>query len=293
MRVLISGGGTAGHINPALAIAQQFRKADPNNRILYVGTPNGMEADLVKRAGFDFVGIPMAGFYRSFSPSAISHNMKTVYLAQAAKTKAKKILQDFKPDVVIGTGGYVCGPIVQRAQKMGIKTALHEQNAFPGMTNRMLAPKVDYLFLAVEEAKDRFPAGSKHTMVVGNPVRSQIIEADYQQARDTLGIPEDEFTILSFGGSLGADTINKMAADLIEWHKDKREIHHIHGYGRLGKVKFPALMKEKGIDLDDYPLISANEYIYNIQDEKKHLDRNLPRCSYYTVFVEIGPGSKG
>ncbi len=281
MKVLISGGGTAGHINPALAIAQEFRKE--GDQILYVGTPNGMEADLVKRAGFDFEGVSVSGFYRSLSPSAMMHNFKAVYQAQAAKRKAKKIIKEFSPDVVIGTGGYVCGPIVLQAQKMGIKTALHEQNAFPGMTNRMLAPKVDYLFLAVEEAKDRLPQGSKHTMVVGNPVRSQIIDADYIVAREKLGIAEDEFTVLSFGGSLGADTINKMAADLMEWHKDKGEIRHIHGYGRLGKEKFPKLMEEKGIDLSKYPMISANEYIYNIQDAIAAADLMICRCGALTL----------
>ncbi len=283
MNILISGGGTAGHINPALAIAQQFRDASADHRILYVGTPGGMEADLVKRAGFDFVGVAVTGLYRSFTPSAITHNVKSVYLAQAAKAKAKQIIKDFQPDVVIGTGGYVCGPIVQMAQKMGIKTALHEQNAFPGMTNRLLAPKVDYLFLAVEEAKERFPKGAKKVMVVGNPVRNQIKNARYRTARETLGIPDDEFTVLSFGGSLGADTINKMAADLIEWHKDKGGIRHIHGYGRLGKEKFPALMKEKGIDLENYPLISANEYIYNIQDAMAAADLIISRCGALTL----------
>lgn len=283
MRVLISGGGTAGHINPALAIAQQFKDANPEHKILYVGTPHGMEADLVKRAGFDFVGIEVTGFYRSFTPCAISHNVKAVYLAQAAKAKCKKLLAEFKPDIVIGTGGYVCGPVVQQAQKMGIKTALHEQNAFPGMTNRMLAPKVDYLFLAVKEAQERFPEGAKHVMVVGNPVRKQIMQAEYSKARDTLGIPEDEFTILSFGGSLGADAINKMAADLIGWHKDKGNIRHIHGYGRLGKEKFPALMKAQGTDLSKYPMISANEYIYNIQDAMAAADLIICRCGALTL----------
>lgn len=283
MKVLISGGGTAGHINPALAIAQQFKDADPDNQILYVGTPNGMEADLVTRAGFAFEGIPVSGFYRSFSPSAISHNLKAVYQAEAAKVKAKKLLKSFAPDAVIGTGGYVCGPVVQQAQKMGIKTAIHEQNAFPGMTNRMLAPKVDYLFLAVEEAKAHFPQGSKHTMVVGNPVRTQIKDAEYHRAREALGIAEGEFTILSFGGSLGADTINRMAADLIEWHKDKGEIRHIHGYGRLGRQKFPALMQQKGIDLKQYPMISASEYIYNIQDAMAAADLLICRCGALTL----------
>ncbi len=278
MRVLISGGGTAGHINPALAIAQEFRANDPDGAILFVGTPNGMEADLIKRAGFDFQGIPVMGFYRSFSPSSMLHNARAVYEAQAAKLRAKRLLKEFKPDIVIGTGGYVCGPVVLQAEKMGIRTALHEQNAFPGMTIRMLAPKADYLFLAVEEAKEHLPQGCKHISVVGNPVRAQILKADRKKAREKLGIPEGQFTILSFGGSLGADTINKMAADLIAWHKDLGNIRHIHGYGRLGKEKFPALMREQGTDLSRYPLITASEYIYNIQDAIAACDLIICRC---------------
>lgn len=123
----------------------------------------------------------------------------------------------------------------------------------------------------------------RKTLVVGNPVRTQIVNAEYVRAREALGIPQGEFTILSFGGSLGADTINKMAADLIEWHKDKRMIRHIHGYGRLGRQKFPALMQEKGINLSDYPLISASEYIYNIQDAMAAVGLLICRCGALTL----------
>lgn len=262
MRLLVTGGGTGGHINPALAIAQCFLKNDPDTVVLYAGTPTGMEARLVEKAGLDFAPIKVKGFYRSFSPSAIAHNCKAVVEAITSRGRAKQILREFKPDLVIGTGGYVCGPVVLEAAKMGIPTAIHEQNAFPGVTNRLLAKHVDRVFLAVGEAKEHLDAKAEY-IVVGNPVRESILVKSKQEARDELGL-DDRMCILSFGGSLGADTINKIGADIIEWNHRSCIVSHIHGYGRLGKEKFPALLKEKGIDLTGNTSIRASEYIDNM-----------------------------
>lgn len=262
MRVLLSGGGTGGHINPAIAIAQYFREHDREGKILYAGTPNGMEARLVRQAGFDFVPIKVKGFYRSFAPQDILHNLSAAYEAVAARPRARAILREFQPDLVIGTGGYVCGPVLLEASRMGIKTAIHEQNAFPGVTNRVLAKKVDRVFLAVEEAREHLEPGIQYE-VVGNPVRESVVFQSREKARKELGL-DDKLCILSFGGSLGADTINKIAADVIEWHYKDGLVNHIHGYGRLGKTKFPALLKERGIDLSGNPNVRISEYIDNM-----------------------------
>ena len=262
MRVLLTGGGTGGHINPAIAIAQYFKENDKGGKILYAGTPNGMEARLVKKAGFDFTPIKVKGFYRSFTPKDIVHNFEAAYEAVTAKSRARAILREFCPDVVIGTGGYVCGPIVLEATKMGIKTAIHEQNAFPGVTNRLLAKKVDMVFLAVEEAKEHFEKGIRYE-VVGNPVRESVIFQSKEKARQELGL-DDRMCILSFGGSLGADTINKIAADIIAWHYRQGLVNHIHGYGKLGREKFPQLLKERGIDLSGSKTVRVTEYIDNM-----------------------------
>lgn len=259
MRVLLSGGGTAGHINPAIAIAQHIQKEDRAAVICFVGTPSSIECKIVKDAGFDFEELEVKGFKRSFSKNDILHNIKAVRLLLSSKKKARDIINEFKPDIVIGTGGYVSGPIVLAATKMGIKTAIHEQNAFPGVTTKLLAKKVDLVFLAVNEAKNHLDKNIK-VEVVGNPVRDSIIFSNKEKSRQKL-LLEDKFCILSFGGSLGADTINKIAADLIKWHNNDDKIYHIHGYGRLGKQKFPEYLKDRKIDIKKSTNTKINEFI--------------------------------
>ncbi|MEG0895606.1 MAG: undecaprenyldiphospho-muramoylpentapeptide beta-N-acetylglucosaminyltransferase [Oscillospiraceae bacterium] len=258
MKILLAGGGTAGHINPAIAIATKFKQE--GHQILFAGNSNGMEAKLVKIAGFDFTTIKIKGFYRSFSPKDIAHNISAAYLALMSNFRAKKIIKEFSPDIVIGTGGYVSGPIVITAQKMGIKTAIHEQNAYPGVTTKLLAKRANYVFSAVEKAKEHLDIG-KNFYVVGNPVRENILKKSKAEAKKELNL-DDKMLILSFGGSLGADAINIMAADLMQWHQGKNLINHIHGYGRLGKEKFPKLLQERNITLDNR--IKAVEYIDNM-----------------------------
>ncbi len=258
MRVLLAGGGTAGHINPAIAIAQYIKNKQPDSVILFAGTPKGMEARLVKNAGFDFAPIKVSGFRRSLSVANIGHNINTLYRMFTSSFTARKIVKDFNPDIVIGTGGYVSGPIVMAGVKAKIKTAIHEQNAFPGVTNKLLAKKVDKVLLAVEEAKALFDENAD-CVVVGNPVRQSVIEKTKAEARKQLNLDE-RMCILSFGGSLGAKIINRMAADLIKWNKDEK-INHIHGYGRQGKQIFPDFLKERGLDINSNKSVSAREYI--------------------------------
>jgi UDP-N-acetylglucosamine--N-acetylmuramyl-(pentapeptide) pyrophosphoryl-undecaprenol N-acetylglucosamine transferase len=268
MRVLLAGGGTAGHINPAIAIAQYLQSQEKDVEILYAGTPNGMEAELVKKVGLHFAPVQVTGFRRSFSFQNLKHNLAAVYYMITAEHTAKKIIRGFRPDIVIGTGGYVSGPVVLAAAKLGIKTMIHEQNAFPGVTNKLLAKKVDKVLMAVEESRKHFDP-SADCVVVGNPVRQKIIFQSKAEARKQLGLG-DQICILSFGGSLGAKVINRAAADLIEWNYQKGKIHHIHGYGRLGKAHFPQMLEERGISLKQLtqeksdPNIDVREYIDNM-----------------------------
>jgi UDP-N-acetylglucosamine--N-acetylmuramyl-(pentapeptide) pyrophosphoryl-undecaprenol N-acetylglucosamine transferase len=262
VKVLLAGGGTAGHINPALAIASCIKRHEPSAEILFAGTPDGMEARLVRNAGFEFTPIQVKGFWRGFALEDLKHNIKTIqYMLTSPKT-ARKILNDFQPDVVIGTGGYVSGPILFMAQKMGFKTLIHEQNAFPGVTTKALAKKVDVVCLAVEEAKKHLKITGK-TVITGNPVRESIIYKSKAEARRELGL-DDKVCILSFGGSLGAITINRIAADLMEWHQDTDAINHIHGYGQLGAEIFPKMLKDRGVDLASHPRIDVRQYIDNM-----------------------------
>ncbi len=259
MKFILAGGGTGGHINPAIAIANEIKAHQPDAEFLFVANPGGMEDTLVPKAGYPVTHIKLAGFYRGLSPSNLVHNMKTVSYLLSADGKARKILKEFRPDAVIGTGGYLCGPIVMEAQKLGIPTFLHEQNAFPGVTIKLLAKKADIIFLAFGEAKAHLPAGRRYE-VVGNPVRQEFLHASRREARKKLGL-DDAFTIFSVGGSSGANAINQMAADIMAWHCKTGKINHIHGYGKHGRENFPKMLEERGIDLKQYPRIQAREYI--------------------------------
>ena len=158
MRVLIAAGGTAGHINPALAIAGALKKADPSAEIHFAGRKEGMEYRLVTQAGYPFHHIEITGFQRKLSLHNIKRNLITLWNLALSGPVAKKMMRDIQPDLVIGCGGYVSGPVVRCAAKMGIKTALHEQNAFPGVTNKLLAPDVDIVFAAVPAAVEKLGA---------------------------------------------------------------------------------------------------------------------------------------
>ena len=218
MRVLITGGGTGGHINPAIAIAQCFLSIDPNTELLYAGTPTGMEARLVKEAKIPFAPIKVKGFWRSFSPSAIAHNAQAAVEAVTSKKRAKEIIRDFKPDIVIGTGGYVSGPVVLAAAKAGIACGIHEQNAFPGVTNRLLAKQVDRVFLAVGEAKTHLDPHANY-MVVGNPVRESVLKKSKAEARRELGLDDRILIHLCIAGQILAMIANQRIGRFLRIHR--------------------------------------------------------------------------
>lgn len=261
MRVLISCGGTGGHINPGLAIADIIKSKYPDAEFLFAGTPNGMESKLVPQAGYKMEPIKVAGFQRSLSLENIGRNAKAVaYLITSGK-RAKEIIKGFNPDIAIGTGGYAAGPVIRKAAKMGIPTAIHEQNAYPGVTNRLLSKDVDYVMLTVKEALEFMDKSKFEHSVTGLPVRSSINnKLTKAEARKKLGF-NDDFTILSFGGSLGAGCINETMTEAIKWHHGKGlAINHIHGYGGMGKDTFPQAMKAAGIPLKSNRL-RITEYI--------------------------------
>ncbi|MGN0661045.1 MAG: undecaprenyldiphospho-muramoylpentapeptide beta-N-acetylglucosaminyltransferase [Oscillospiraceae bacterium] len=262
MRVLLSGGGTAGHINPALAIAECIKENIPDCEILFAGTPFGMEARLIPEAGYAFTPIKVRGFQRSFAPGDIVKNIEAAGLLLSAMPRAKKIIKDFKPDLVIGTGGYVCGPILKTAAKMGIKTAIHESNAFPGVTTKLVAKQMDVVMLATPDARRHLDADA-NCVVTGNPISSDFFGQDKEKARRALGV-EDDFCVLSFGGSLGAGKINETVCDLIEWEQKTGGIHHIHSYGRMGKATFVKTLEGKGIYPESDPHLDIREYINNM-----------------------------
>ena len=260
MRVLIACGGTGGHINPGLAIADIIKKKYPDTEFLFAGTPKGMESKLVPKAGYRLETIKVAGFQRKISLENIGRNAKALaYLATSGR-RAKQIIEGFKPDIAIGTGGYAAGPVIRKAARMGIPTAIHEQNAYPGVTNKLLSKEVDYVMLTVEEALKFMDKSKFEYSVTGLPVRSNINTMSKAEARAKLGF-DDKFTVLSFGGSLGAGCINETMTEVVKWHTGKKlPINHIHGYGGMGKDSFPQAMKEAGIPLKSDRL-RITEYI--------------------------------
>ena len=201
----------------------------------------------------------IAGFQRKLNWKNIKRNCRAAYYLATSQHRAKQILKQFQPDIAIGTGGYVAGPILHAAAHMGIPCAIHEQNAFPGVTNKMLAKEVDHVMLTVEKALDYLHPDCAYT-VTGLPVRGGIAGMDRAAARKKLGF-DDGMCILSFGGSLGAGCINEAMAKVIPWHTEKgMAINHIHGYGGMGKESFPKAMADAGIPMKSDRL-RITEYI--------------------------------
>ncbi len=280
MKILFAGGGTAGHINPALAVAGYIREKAPDTEILFVGNRGGMEETLVPKAGFRIELITISGFRRSLSPQAVAHNFKTVKRTFSSSKEAKAIIQDFNPDICVGTGGYVSGPVLRTAAKMGIPTIIHEQNAYPGVTNKMLAKSAKRVMLAVKDAEKHFDKNTR-IVVTGNPVRGEVISADKAKAREKLGV-DDRPLVLSFGGSLGAKMINENVAALIARSGRDKAYQHIHGYGRNGRW-FPDLVKEKGADIDECDNLDVREYIDNMADCMAAADLVISRAGAITL----------
>lgn len=265
MRVLFVCGGTGGHINPALAVAGYLKKQQPNAQILFAGSPLGMEAGLVPKAGFDFAPIKVKGFQRQLSWRNLKNNMMAVVYLTTSGYRSRQILREFRPDVVMGTGGYVSGPLVRQAAKMGIPTLTHEQNAFPGVTTKLLSKYVDRVMLAVPEAK-KYLNSNAHFVVTGNPVREAFFTADRNAVRKKMGL-EEKICVLSFGGSLGARRVNEAMAELIAHNQNNPNIFHIHATGAYGTELFPQLLKEKGItNSKTNPNLDIREYIYDMPE---------------------------
>jgi UDP-N-acetylglucosamine--N-acetylmuramyl-(pentapeptide) pyrophosphoryl-undecaprenol N-acetylglucosamine transferase len=280
MRVLFAGGGTAGHINPALAIAGYIAEREPDARILYVGAKGGMEERLVPSAGYEFRSITISGFQRSLNVKNLVRNGKTALHLFTSTLEAKRILREFQPDICVGTGGYVAGPVIREAIRMGIPSVIHEQNAYPGVTNKMLSKKADRTMLAVADAQKHL-SPSARCVLTGNPVRQEVVRADRKEAREKLGL-DSRPLILSFGGSLGARKINEAVADLLVQSAKTGRFQHIHGYGQWGKW-FPDLLKEKGLDLKDHKDLDIREYIGNMPECLAAADLVICRAGAITL----------
>lgn len=282
LKVLLAGGGTAGHVNPALAIAELIKERHTDAEFLFAGTPFGLEAKLVPQAGYKFTPIKVRGFQRKLTIKNIGRNVLAAYYLSTAGSRAKKIINDFKPDLVIGTGGYVSGPILLKASKLGIPTAIHEQNAYPGVTTKLLSKHVNKIMLTVEEAKKYLDPKLEYS-VTGLPVRSGFSTKNKEEAKRELGF-DDEICILSSGGSLGAGRINETVADLMAWYDGNLVVNHIHSYGGMGKATFIKDVETKGVNLKNNKRLVAKEYIDNMPTCMAAADLVISRCGANSLY---------
>ncbi len=246
MKVILSGGGTGGHVYPAIAIANKIKEKNPDAEILFVGTKEGIEAEIVPKYGYDIEYIKVKGFKRKID----FENVKRVIMFLKSLSSSKKIIKKFKPDLVIGTGGYVSGSVVLQASKMGIKSCIHEQNSFPGITNKMLSKNVDFVMTSFEDSHKRFPqVAEKKLYLTGNPVRDEILKADRKSSREKLAIPENKKMLLVAGGSGGSEEINDALSTAFPKMLEKDFAFTIS----TGKTYYEKFMKEhEKVELKQY-----------------------------------------
>ena len=231
MHILFAAGGTSGHINPAICIADKIKKIHPEATISFIGNETGMESVLVPKTGYDFFGIAVAGFQRKFSVANIKRNVDAFTKMFTSSKTAEKLLADLKPDVVVGTGGYASGPVVRKAAKMGMKTLIHEQNAYPGVTTKMLCGYVDTVCIASPVAKTHLK-NTREYVFTGNPVRADLYTTSKKDARKRFGL-DNRIMIVSSGGSNGAAKINRAMTELIEWNVKNENYYIYHSYGKF------------------------------------------------------------
>lgn len=262
MRVLISGGGTGGHIYPALTIARTIAGLTKSCEILFVGTKQGLEADIVPKEGFDFATVDAAGFERKLSLS----NLRTIYKTVAGLGQAIGILRRFRPDVVIGTGGYVCGPVLLMASLMGIPTMIHESDVIPGVTNKILARFVKKVTVGYAEAASGFGGSATKVVATGNPIRGEVMSATRSKGLEALGLKEGVLTVLVAGGSRGARSINNAMIDVHRRFAGQQTIQILHITGQNEYNNVVGLIDQAGIDIAKTGNIIIKPYLYNMPE---------------------------
>lgn len=263
MNIIVSGGGTGGHIYPAISLIEELKKRDENNKILYVGTEKGLESSIVPKLGIDFKTIHVRGIPRKIN----ANSFKALKELFKGLKEANKILKDFKPDLVIGTGGYVSGPILYKATKTKAKVAFHEQNSFPGVTNRILSRYVDRYFVTFEESIKYFKNQEK-AVVTGNPIRNRFtdIGKNKDAAIEQYKISENKKVVFIFGGSNGSEILNKATLDMVDKISNQDVFEVILATGKLNYDEF---IQKSGNDIRNlhiYPYIDDIDKAYSVSD---------------------------
>lgn len=277
MKAIIAAAGTGGHINPGIAIANEIKRQEPDSQIIFLGTTRGLENDLVPRAGYELKHINAYGFNRSLS----WENIKKIWQTFCSVGEVRKIIQQEKPDIVIGTGGYICVAAGMAAKQLKVPLVLHESNAFPGMAVKLLSKKANCIFLGFAEAKNRLPK-AKRTVVTGTPTKVKkvnISPEQKEQIQKRLGFKRDLPIVLAFGGSQGAKSINDSLIQIIEEQKNQK-YNLIWSAGAKGYEELKEKWKEK---IDSYENAKVVPYIYNMEELYNAVDLVVCRSGAMTV----------
>ena len=282
MNVIFTCGGTAGHVNPALALAGYMRERDPQVNILFVGAQRGLERDLIAHTEYPFRSVNISSFHRSFKPKAIRHNLISAKNLIFSPAQARAILREFKPDLIVGTGGYASYPIVRCGAQMGIPTAVHESNAIPGLTTRKLEKYCDRMMVGFEDCRRHYTQQSK-VVVTGTPVRGDFFTMTKDEAKKALGIADGRPLIVSFWGSLGAAAMNRAMAEFFALEAAHEPYHHIHAMGAICYPKLGEWTAEYGLDLAQHPSIDVREYIYDMAVVMRAADLVICRAGASTL----------
>ncbi|MCR5758410.1 MAG: undecaprenyldiphospho-muramoylpentapeptide beta-N-acetylglucosaminyltransferase [Selenomonas sp.] len=260
MNIIVSGGGTGGHIYPALTIMRTIEEKYPDTHFLYVGTNKGLEADIIPKENIPFTTVDIQGFKRSLSLA----NFVRAGLAAVGVAKAMNVVRKFKPDAVIGTGGYVCGPVLMAASMLGIPTLIQEQNVVPGITNKILSKFVTRIAAGTPEAAQHFPTGK--VVCTGNPIRKEVLTAMREDGARVFGFDPTKKTVLISGGSRGARTINNAMVDVLVAAAKQSEVQYLHVTGKLDYEDIIGHLAERGVNLAETPHIRVEPYLYNMPE---------------------------
>ena len=280
MKVIIAAAGTGGHINPGIAIANKIKEKEPNSKFVFIGTNRGLENDLVPRAGYELKTIDAHGIERKLTVQ----NVKNLYATYKSIGEAKRILEQFRPDVVIGTGGYICVPVVISAKKLNIPVVLHESNAFPGIAVKLFKKKADKILVGFEDAKNRLE-NANNVVVTGNPIKIKklnLSETEKNRIKHELGIKDDKPIVLVFGGSQGAQSINRSFIEIIVNKTNKNyQIVWAAGPNQYDEIK--TKLKEVNIDIDNIDNVKIVPYIYNMEEVLNSCDLVVCRSGAMTI----------
>ncbi len=283
MKIVFTCGGTAGHVNPALALAGLIKERKPDSEILFVGARRGIEKQLIESAGWPFRTVEISSFHRSLTPKELRHNLISLRNLLRSPGEAKALLKEFPASLVVGTGGYASYPMIRAAASLGIPAAVHESNAIPGLTTRLLEKHADLIMVGFEECRKNYRHPEK-VLVTGTPVRGDFFRLTKKEAKAQLGMDDGRPLIVSFWGSLGAREMNRQMAEFLALEaRSGIPFHHVHGAGKGGCIHMAEYLKDAGIDLDRAPGLEVREYIQDMGVMMRAADLVICRAGASTI----------